>query len=863
MFGLQIVLRCVVVVTLLFGTVASAQPASAAPVVSSPARPLVVGSEQDYPPFATGLTDATVGGFTVELWQAVASEAGLSGTLRVLPFHLLLQQFKDGKIDVLINLAQSPERRQFADFSVPHVVVHGAIFARKGRSDIKSEDDLRGKSIIVLNADLAHDYAVGKGWAKQLVLVDTAADGLQLLASGQHDVMLLSRLVGLQTINALQLTHVEALNVSVGFAQKFAFATHKGQNDLLARLNEGLAVTKANGVYNALYEKWFGVYEVKEAGWRDALTLMAPVVVFFLLWIGYLIWRRHIERNQTLAATAASRDLLRTIIDTAPVRVFWKDQGLRYLGCNAAFAHDAGMPSPQDLIGKDDYQMGWAAQADLYRADDRAVMASGIAQLFYEEPQTTPQGQTIWLRTSKVPLKNQANETIGILGIYEDISERKLLDEKLRQLSTAVEQSPASVVITDLQANIQYVNPRFTEVTGYSANEVIGQNPRILQSHLTARQVYDEMWQKLTSGRSWQGELVNRRKDGQIYWEDSQIAPVKNDDDAVTHYLAVKTDVSERIRSAQMIDKLLHDQRAILTNLFIGIVTVRGRKIVWANPAFEQMLGYDVGELAGRPTRQNYPDEAAYQAFGAAAYPALAADKIYRSQIEHVCKDCKHIWVDVSGSMLNHQTGESLWGFIDITETRRLEEEVQQQALHDPLTKLANRRMLGDRLTQAMAASQRSARYGAVMALDLDNFKPLNDEQGHQVGDLLLMEVARRLCACVRQIDTVARVGGDEFVVVLSELDNEPLLAKVQAQEIAEKIRLSLAAPYVLDRTVEGHATENIEHRCTASMGVALFMGHEAMRDQLLNRADAAMYRVKEAGRNAIQFYEEGSPQTH
>lgn len=862
MFGLQIVLRCVVVVTLLFGTVASAQPASVTPVAPLPTRPLVVGSEQDYPPFATGLTDATAGGFTVELWQAVASEAGLTGSLRVLPFHDLLQEFKDGKIDVLINLAQSPERRQFADFSVPHVVVHGAIFARRGQSDIRSEDDLRGKSIIVLNADLAHDYAVAKGWAKQLVLVDTTADGLRLLASGQHDAMLLSRLVGMQTLHALGLTQVEVLAAPVGFAQKFSFATHHGQSDLLALLNEGLAVTKANGVYDALYEKWFGIYAVHEIGWRDTLKVVIPVAAFFLLWIGYLIWRRHGERNQTLAATAASRDLLRTIIDTAPVRVFWKDQELRYLGCNAAFAHDAGMSCPQDMVGKDDYQMGWAAQADLYRTGDRAVMASGVARLFYEEPQTTPQGKTIWLRTSKVPLKNQANEIIGILGIHEDITERKLLDEKLRQLSTAVEQNPASVVITDLQANIQYVNQRFTEVTGYSADEVIGQNPRILQSRLTAKQVYDEMWQQLTSGRSWRGELVNRRKDGQIYWEDSQIAPVKNDDDAVTHYVAVKTDVTERIRSAQIIDKLLHEQRAILTNLFIGIVTVRDRKFVWANPAYEQMLGYGAGELVGQSTRQIYPDEAAYQALGAAAYPVLAADKIYRSQIEHVRKDGRHIWVDISGSMLNHQTGESLWGFIDITDTRRLEEEVQQQALHDPLTKLANRRMLDDRLTQAMASSQRSARYGAVMALDLDNFKPLNDEQGHQVGDLLLIEVARRLSACVRQIDTVARVGGDEFVVVLTELDGAPSQAKVQAQEIAEKIRWSLGAPYVLGQTGQGQATVTIEHHCTASIGAVLFMGHEATRDQLLNRADTAMYRVKEAGRNAIRFYEEASPQT-
>ncbi len=819
----------------------------------TPAPTLVIGSVQDYPPFSTGMTDATAGGFSVELWKAVANEAGLQYTIKVHPFHQLLQEFHDGKIDVLINLAQSDERRRFADFSVTHVIVHGAIFARKGQSDIRSENDLAGKSIIVMNGDLAHDYAVAKGWGKQLVLVETVADGMRLLASGKQDAMLLSRLVGLQTINSLELTNLKALETKVGFAQKFAFATRPGQTELLAKLNEAMAITKANGVYDSLYEKWFGIYEVREVGLRDTLKYVIPVTAFFMLWIGYLLYRRKVERELTFAAVASSRDLLRTIIDHAPVRVYSKNRELRYLGGNAAFAKDAGVASPEDLVGKDDFQMDWAAQAERYRADDQAVMDSGVAKLFYEEPQTTPDGQTIWLRASKVPLKNQDNETIGLLGMYEDITERKQIDEKLRQLSIAVEQSPASVVITDLNANIQYVNPRFTEVTGYSAAEVIGQNSRILQSNQTGKEVFKDLWRTLTSGLVWHGELINRRKNGQIYWEDSQIAPVRNEQGTITHYVAIKTDVTERIRSAERMDTLMREQNAILQNKLFGIVTVQDRKIIWANPAFEQMLGYAAGELTGTPTCQNYLNDEAYLAFGNAAYQALADDKMFRSQIEYVRKDGTHIWVDVSGGVLNKQTGESLWGFIDITETKRLEEEVLQQALHDPLTKLANRRMLGDRLTQAMAASQRSARFGAVMALDLDNFKPLNDQHGHLVGDLLLIEVANRLTNCVREVDTVARVGGDEFVVMLTELDSEGSVAKLQAQVIAEKIRVSLAQPYLLLTKGEELAEATIEHHCSASMGCVLFFKQEA----LLRWADEAMYQAKEAGRNAIRFYDE------
>jgi hypothetical protein len=150
------------------------------------------------------------------------------------------------------------------------------------------------------------------------------------------------------------------------------------------------------------------------------------------------------ERKQVEASLAESRTLLLKIIDTVPARIFWKDRGLHYLGCNTVFAKDAGKDHPQDLIGKDDYQMGWADQAELYRADDRAVMASGIAKLFYEEPQTTPSGQTIWLRTSKIPLKNQNDEAIGVLGVYEDFTDHKVAEAELEQYRHHLEELVAS-----------------------------------------------------------------------------------------------------------------------------------------------------------------------------------------------------------------------------------------------------------------------------------------------------------------------------------------------------------------------------------------------------------------------------------
>jgi diguanylate cyclase (GGDEF)-like protein/PAS domain S-box-containing protein len=1063
---------------------------------------LIVGSEQDYPPFATGMTESTAGGFTVELWQAVAAEADLKYTLRVRPFHQILQEFKEGKIDVLINLAQSHERHKFADFSIPHVVVHGAIFVRKGESRISTEEDLAGKSIIVLNADLAHDYASAIGLGKNLVLVETAADGFRLLASGKYDAMLISKLVGMQTMKVLGLTNIQPLGVKVGFSQKFAFSVHEGQSELLGKINEALAITKSNGTYDSLYEKWFGIYEIKEVGLQDLLKYIIPIVLVSLGIAGYFFYQRKIERERSEA--------------------------------------------------------------------------------------------------------------------------------KFRTLYIAIEQSPASVVITNLQACIQYVNPQFTSTTGYSADEVLGKNPRILHSGQTSKETYDELWSKLTSGLAWKGELLNKRKNGELYWEEAHISPVKTPAGIITHYVAVKVDITERkqfelklqssetiLRStlestdegilmvaqdgsvlsfnkrfielwqipqevaesrqdsqllAHVLNQLINpeDFTSLVRQLYesdeeardilyfkdgrvfarftraLLIGNKRGRiwcfkditefrkvehslreseqrlqeiidilpvslfikdpssKIVLMNHACEKQWGMRLADLLGTDGSQFFPsnqmtsflekdreifsnrtqinfEETVWDATlmlnrinhtfkkpvfdetGKAKYligvsidvterkqtdaerdlllriieeapdfiatsdmqsnllflnkagarlvglpedvdlsslqikdmhPDWATQRVLEEGIPAVLKQgfwhgvtallnkrnghitpvsqlllvhrdangepkilstimrdisdqkayemhileseqylleilklspiavriaVKHghqvvfsnqryaelikshhpegddpgnyyahpsdyegfleamdrgepvinlevelsipggltVWALASYIPMKYQGEDAVLGwFYDITERKLIEEQVQQLAFYDALTGLPNRRLLDDRLSQAMSASKRNDCYGALMYLDLDNFKPLNDTHGHQVGDLLLIEVAARLKACVREMDTVSRMGGDEFVVLLSELNANKSASVSQSSIVAEKILKSLSEPYRLANHHDGQPDTLIEHLCTASIGVVLFYNHESGQDELLIWADEAMYQSKDAGRNQIRFYE-------
>jgi len=203
--------------------------------------------------------------------------------------------------------------------------------------------------------------------------------------------------------------------------------------------------------------------------------------------------------------------------------------------------------------------------------------------------------------------------------------------------------------------------------------------------------------------------------------------------------------------------------------------------------------------------------------------------------------------------------GKSLFFSIihDITERKQMEDQIRQLAFYDALTNLPNRRLLHDRLSQAMAASKRSETYGALLFLDLDNFKSLNDTHGHPVGDLLLLEAARRLENCMREMDTVARFGGDEFVIMLAELDEDKAFSKLQAASVAEKIRATLSESYLLSINKDEKPDDTVEHCCTASIGVALFIGYESSLDNVMKWADAAMYQAKDAGQNQIRFYDE------
>jgi len=288
------------------------------------------------------------------------------------------------------------------------------------------------------------------------------------------------------------------------------------------------------------------------------------------------------------------------------------------------------------------------------------------------------------------------------------------------------------------------------------------------------------------------------------------------------------------------------------------VITDIDGNIEWANAAYSRLTGYAPGETIGLNPRVLVKSSEQDQAFYESMWATILSKQVWHGELVNRRKDGSLYHEEMTITpMLDHNGNIDHFVAVkqDITERKQMEDMIHEYAFYDTLTHLPNRRLFTDRLTQAQSVSKRSGQYGAVLFLDLDNFKPLNDTYGHSVGDLLLVEAARRIKVCLRESDTVARFGGDEFVVLLSGLSIERDESIKNAEVIAEKIRSTIAQPYFLTVGTDKHQEKIVEHHCTSSIGAALFLEYEASQDDILKFADDAMYQAKETGRNKVQFY--------
>ncbi|AMK75212.1 MULTISPECIES: bifunctional diguanylate cyclase/phosphodiesterase [Methylomonas] len=448
-----------------------------------------------------------------------------------------------------------------------------------------------------------------------------------------------------------------------------------------------------------------------------------------LLYLGFMIVslrriNRSITENIVLHLDAAEREeamriseqRYRLLLKHSPIGIFHYDTDLIVTYCNEPFA-DILRNTVEGIVG-----------LDIKSFKDRSILAAlrqalkGEKEVYEGEYKPSPDTAGIWIDMTCAPSRDGTGKIVGGIAIIRDISERKQAEDMLRVSAIAFE-SQAAMIVTSPDAVILRVNRAFTALTGYKAEEVLGQTPHMLNSGRHDRGFFAGMWTLLRETGHWQGEIWNRRKNGLIVAEWLTIAAVVAPDGRITHYVGT---------------------------------------------------------------------------------------------------------------------------FSDITENKDAVAEIHRLAYYDPLTHLPNRRLLQDRLGQELVAGARNGLYGAILFLDLDNFKTLNDTRGHDAGDQLLVEVARRLRSTVRECDIVGRLGGDEFLVLLADLSADAEVAAMQTKQVGEKLLEALAYPYDLS---------GYEFHCSASIGIRLYRDQE-IAEELLRHADLAMYQAKMAGRNTVRFFD-------
>lgn len=457
-----------------------------------------------------------------------------------------------------------------------------------------------------------------------------------------------------------------------------------------------------------------------------------------------------------------------------------------------------------------------------------------------------------------------------IQAVVRDISKRKTTEDALREseekFHALFQNSPIGIFHSSLERYFLAVNPTFSNMLGYTSPEEL-----IEQITDIRTQVYcdpgqrDEIVATMLAQSEWVFAEGNFRcKDGGIITVSIKGRKIMDlDSKGEIAYLEVFIeDITERKQREQELRDSHFRWKFAIEGSGYGVWDwdIQSNEAIYSK-YWKEMLGYAENDILPRNDEwviRIHPDDRSYVAGSMQAY-LEGETELYIVEYRLRCKDDSYKWILGRGIIVSRDEDGNPLRMIgthsDITERKHMEEQIRQLAFYDPLTKLANRLLLNDRLALAISTSQRSGCHIAVIFLDLDNFKPLNDRHGHVVGDLLLMEAANRLKNCVRNIDTVARFGGDEFVVVLGQLDADKAVSVAQAKIIAEKIRHVLSVPYRLTIPHEGQSNTTVEHRCTASIGVAL-TNPEVYQDVILGWADAAMYQAKEAGRNLIRFYD-------
>ena len=472
------------------------------------------------------------------------------------------------------------------------------------------------------------------------------------------------------------------------------------------------------------------------------------------------------------------------------------------------------------------------------------------------------------------PLQDNRKAIVGHLLIFRDVTNRKKNEMRLLQLTQAVEQSPTSVLITDLQGNIEYANPHFATLTGYSREEVIGKKTSIVKSGETPDAIYQDMWQAIQSGQTWQGEFLNKKKNGELYWEHAVIAPVLSHDGDIFNFIAIKEDITERKQIELTLRVSEEHFRQLIMSAPDAVFGVNeDGNIIFANHQAANLLGYEDDGLTGKNIEILVPeilrDKHAQHRVSYFASPRTRSMAI-NLELKALHKNGSEIPVEINLSHSITQTGPLVIAYMrDITdrklaenalrnanqqleaqlkEIESLQATLREQAIRDPLTQLHNRRYLNEAIEQEFYQAQRLSETISIVLLDIDHFKAINDHYGHAAGDACLVALANLLQQYSRKSDIVCRYGGEEFILVLPNTNRDG------GALLAEKLRLLVEnQTFTIDLQ---------EIKFTISAGISFYPEHGTDYKEIINKADDAMYKSKRDGRNRVTVWSEANETT-
>ncbi len=460
-------------------------------------------------------------------------------------------------------------------------------------------------------------------------------------------------------------------------------------------------------------------------------------------------------------------------------------------------------------------------------------------------------GTPFWNDLSINPVFDEAGNVTQFVGVQRDVTERKQTLEDLKLFKKCINHSNDVIVITEAEPielpgpRILFVNDAYERTTGYTREEAIGGTPRMLQGQKTDSATIKRMGQALRKWHPVREEVLNYTKDGREFWSELDIVPIANEAGWCTHWISIQRDITER-KSAKEAQRIASIAFETQQGMFI---TDARNVILQVNKAFTEITGFAADDAIG--VTPHFLNSGQHSAdFYAAMWDSIGRTGTWQGEIWNRRKNGTVYPQHLNISTVKDEAGavtHYVAVFHDLTSHKLAEDQIQALAFSDLLTGLANRRSLIIRLQQAVAPSLKP-RQNALLLIDLDNFKTLNEALGHEDGDRLLQQVAKRLSACIREGDTLARQGGDEFVVLLENLSVNVPEAVVQAEMVAQNVLAALKPAYPL---------HGAKHHFTASIGLALFgtAQHNDINEPL-KWAELAMYQAKAAGRNTFRFFD-------